>query len=65
MNIEFWWESEKERDLSEDLVVGGRIMDHREVGWGCMDWIHLAQDSDQRRAVVNMAMNLRLLQNIE
>jgi hypothetical protein len=22
-------------------------MDHREIGWGGMDWIHLAQDRDQ------------------
>jgi hypothetical protein len=26
---------------------------------GCMDWIHLAQDRDQRRALVNTVMNLR------
>jgi hypothetical protein len=29
-------------------------MDLREMGWGVMDWIHLAQDRDQRRALVNM-----------
>jgi hypothetical protein len=22
-------------------------MDLREVGWGCIDWIHLAEDRDQ------------------
>jgi hypothetical protein len=32
-------------------------MDLREIGWGGMDWIHLAQDRDQRRAVVNTVMN--------
>jgi hypothetical protein len=26
MYIEFWWESQKERDYLEDLVVCGRIM---------------------------------------
>jgi hypothetical protein len=26
-----------------------------------VDWIHLAQDSDQWRALVNMVMNLRVL----
>jgi hypothetical protein len=25
----------------------------REIGWGCMDWIDLAQDRDQWRAHVN------------
>jgi hypothetical protein len=33
----------------------------RETGCGVMDWIHLAQDRDQRRAFVNAAMNLRVL----
>jgi hypothetical protein len=28
-----------------------------------MDWIDLAQDKDQSRALVNMAMNLRVPQN--
>jgi hypothetical protein len=29
------------------------IMDLREIVWGSMDWIHLAQDRDQWRALVN------------
>jgi hypothetical protein len=32
----------------------------REVGWGGMDWINLAQDRDRWRAVVNTVMNLRV-----
>jgi hypothetical protein len=35
-------------------------MDLRERGWGGMDWIHLAQDGDQWRALVNTVMNLRV-----
>jgi hypothetical protein len=35
-------------------------MDLREMGWGGMDWIDLAQDGDQWRALVNMVMNLRV-----
>jgi hypothetical protein len=34
-------------------------MDLREIGWDCMDWIDLAQDRDQCRALVNTVMNLR------
>jgi hypothetical protein len=32
----------------------------REIGWGGMDRIDLAQDRDQWRALVNMVMNLRV-----
>jgi hypothetical protein len=34
--------------------------DHREIGWGGMDWIHLSQDRDQWRARVNMVMKLQV-----
>jgi hypothetical protein len=33
-------------------------MDIREIGWGGMEWINLAQDRDQWRALVNTVMNL-------
>jgi hypothetical protein len=35
-------------------------MDLREIGWPGMDWINLAQDRDQWRALVNAVMNLRV-----
>jgi hypothetical protein len=31
-----------------------------EIGWDGGDWIYLAQDSDQRRALVRAVMNLRV-----
>jgi hypothetical protein len=31
-----------------------------EIGWGGMDWIDLAWDRDQWRALVNMVMNLQV-----
>jgi hypothetical protein len=33
----------------------------REIGWRSVEWIQLAQDRDQWRAVVNMVMNLQVL----
>jgi hypothetical protein len=35
-------------------------MDLREIGFGDVDWIHLAGDRDRWRAVVNAVMNLRV-----
>jgi hypothetical protein len=35
-------------------------MDLREVGWGDMDWINLAQDRDRWRALVNAVVNLQV-----
>jgi hypothetical protein len=35
-------------------------MDLIEIRWGDVDWIHVAQDRDQWRALVNTVMNLRV-----
>jgi hypothetical protein len=35
-------------------------MDIREIGWDGVDWIYLAQDRDQWRALVNTVMKLRV-----
>jgi hypothetical protein len=34
--------------------------DLREIGWDGMDWIDLVHDTDQRMALVNTVMNLRV-----
>jgi hypothetical protein len=41
----------------EDIIK----MDLREIEWSGMDWIDLAQDRDQWRALVNTVMNLWVL----
>jgi hypothetical protein len=35
-------------------------MDLGKIGWDGVDWIGLAQDMDQWRALVNMVMNLHV-----
>jgi len=35
-------------------------MDLREIGCEVVDWLHLAQDRDQWRAVMNTVMKLRV-----
>jgi hypothetical protein len=35
-------------------------MDLTEMGWSGVDWINLAQDRDQWRALVNTVINLLL-----
>jgi hypothetical protein len=35
-------------------------MDLRELEWGDMDWIKVANDGDQWRALVNTVMNLQV-----
>ena len=40
-------------------------MDLREVGWGGMDWIDVAQDRDRWRTVVTTVVNLRVPLNAE
>jgi hypothetical protein len=46
----------KPRRMWEDNIR----MDLREIGWSGIDWIDLAQDKDQWKAVVNMVMNFRV-----
>jgi hypothetical protein len=61
ISIKFWLESLKGRNHSKDPGIHGRIkMDLREMWFGSVDWIHLAQDRDLWWALVNTVMNLRI-----
>jgi hypothetical protein len=40
-------------------------MDLRETGWDGVDWINMAQDRDQWRALLNTVMNFQVPLNAE
>jgi hypothetical protein len=41
--------------------MGSIKLDLKEIGWNGMDWIDMAQDRDQWRALVNTVMNFGFL----
>jgi hypothetical protein len=49
------------KDQSVDGRMGSKWTLGRSVGGGGVEWIHLAQDRDRWRAVVNAVMKLRVL----
>jgi hypothetical protein len=57
-----WEEPEGKRPLGRPRRRRAEYVkiDLREIGWGGMDWIDLAEDRDQWRALVNTVMNLRV-----
>jgi hypothetical protein len=60
-NAYYWWESQRgKRPLGRSRCrwVDNIRMDLREVGWGDVDWIGLAQDRNRWRALVNSVLNL-------
>jgi hypothetical protein len=44
-------------------MVDNIKMDLREMGWDRVNWIDMAQDRDQWRALVNTILNLRVPSN--
>jgi hypothetical protein len=61
MHTEFCLESLKRRNHLDDTGIDRRIilkMDLRDIGWEGVDWIHLAQNTDQWRALLKMVINL-------
>jgi hypothetical protein len=58
MHIGYWWESQPLGELRHRWVDNIK-MDLGEIGWNGMDWIDLAQDRDQWRALMDTVMYLR------
>jgi hypothetical protein len=42
---------------------GNNKINLKDIGWGGMDWIHLAQDRDRLSALVNTVLNLQVAYN--
>jgi hypothetical protein len=59
MHKGYWLKSQNERDHSENQEIGGCTV-LKEIVWDGVDWVDVAQDRDQWRALVNTAMNLRV-----
>jgi hypothetical protein len=53
-------EGKRQPGRSRRRWVDNIKMDLRKIRWDGMDWIDLAQDRDQWRALVNMVMKLRI-----
>jgi hypothetical protein len=53
-------EGKKPLEIPRSKWVDNIKIDLREIGWGGVDWIDLAADRDQCRALANTVMNLRV-----
>jgi hypothetical protein len=53
-------EGKRPREKPTRRWVDNIKMDLREIEWDGIDWIELAQNRDQWRALVNTVMNLRV-----
>jgi hypothetical protein len=66
MHIGYWlWKARRKRPLHRPRrrSLDNIKMDLREIEWDGVDWIDMAQDRDQLRALVNMVLNPRVPKN--
>jgi hypothetical protein len=49
------------KETTEKTKMDKGKMDLRVIGCDDVDWIDMAKDRDQRRALVNTVMNIRVL----
>jgi hypothetical protein len=51
---------EKCKFIFQFFLIAKMLIIVKEIGWDGMDWMDLAQDTNQWRALVNAVMNLRV-----
>jgi hypothetical protein len=62
--IGYWLGKLEDTTRKTKMQMGDSIkMDRREIRWNYMDWIDLAQDRDQWRALMGTVMILRVPYN--
>jgi hypothetical protein len=62
-SIRYWWrkpEGKRPLERPRRRWVDNIKTDLRKIGWDGVDWIDLAQNTDQWRALVNTVINLRV-----
>jgi hypothetical protein len=57
-------EGKKRLEIPRSRWEDNMRMDLRETGWEGVDWMHMGQDRDQWRAVVNTVMNPRFFKRL-
>ena len=63
MHVGLWWGQLGKRTFGRPRHKwqGNINMDLQEVGWRGMDWMTMPQDRDRCQALVDAAMNLKVL----
>ena len=63
LHVGFWWGELGKRTFGRPRHKwqGNINIDLKEVGWGGKDWMTVAQDRDRWRALVDVAVNLKVL----
>jgi hypothetical protein len=60
MDMRFGTWNVRSMTRARSLRAVGEEMDLRKIGWDGVDWMDMAQDRDQWKALVNTVLNLRV-----
>jgi hypothetical protein len=60
MHIGYWWEKRRPLGRPRRMWVDNIKINLREIRWDGVDWIDMAQNRDQWRALMNTVLNVRV-----